>query len=182
MPPCDFKPEEFKVKSICPPVYPFPFSSCVVSLSRECPKSECWRSASRIASPWPWKLPSTRNQCSSTRVTCSGCGTWTGSGTWIFLPAWLPSAWATVTRKVLGCISVTVYTSGWLLLLYACVGRYRKVMEAAERQLKRLWHTTNIYIYPTLHEYCEKLASNLPDSLKVHRLSSSPLFSVKERF
>lgn len=44
---------------------------------------------------------------------------------------------------------------------------YRKVTAAAERQLKRLWHTTNIYVYPPLHEYCEKLASHFPDPLKV---------------
>ncbi|XP_003965257.2 alanine--glyoxylate aminotransferase 2, mitochondrial isoform X1 [Takifugu rubripes] len=48
-----------------------------------------------------------------------------------------------------------------------------KVTAAAERQLKRLWHTTNIYVYPTLHEYCEKLASNLPEPLKVVYLTNS---------
>lgn len=44
---------------------------------------------------------------------------------------------------------------------------YRKVTAAAEKQLKRLWHTTSIYAFPTLHEYVEKLASHLPDPLKV---------------
>lgn len=44
---------------------------------------------------------------------------------------------------------------------------YRKVTAAAEHQLRRLWHTTNIYVFPTLHEYCEKLAAHLPDPLKV---------------
>lgn len=44
---------------------------------------------------------------------------------------------------------------------------YRKVTAAAERQLKRLCHTTNIYVHPSLHEYCEKLASYLPEPLKV---------------
>uniref|UniRef100_A0A8C7YRV3 Alanine--glyoxylate aminotransferase 2, mitochondrial n=1 Tax=Oryzias sinensis TaxID=183150 RepID=A0A8C7YRV3_9TELE len=48
-----------------------------------------------------------------------------------------------------------------------------KVLTAAEQQLKKLWHTTNIYIYPTLHEYCEKLASYLPDPLKVIYLTNS---------
>lgn len=38
---------------------------------------------------------------------------------------------------------------------------------AAEQQMKRLQHTTNIYVYPPLHEYSEKLASHLPDPLKV---------------
>ncbi|XP_010787517.1 alanine--glyoxylate aminotransferase 2, mitochondrial [Notothenia coriiceps] len=48
-----------------------------------------------------------------------------------------------------------------------------KVTAAAEQQLKRLWHTTNIYAYPTLHEYSEKLASYLPDPLKVVYLTNS---------
>uniref|UniRef100_A0A3Q3FWP6 Alanine--glyoxylate aminotransferase 2, mitochondrial n=1 Tax=Labrus bergylta TaxID=56723 RepID=A0A3Q3FWP6_9LABR len=48
-----------------------------------------------------------------------------------------------------------------------------KVTAAAEHQLRRLWHTTNIYVYPTLHEYCEKLASHLPDPLKVVYLTNS---------
>ncbi|XP_075957205.1 alanine--glyoxylate aminotransferase 2, mitochondrial-like isoform X3 [Anarhichas minor] len=48
-----------------------------------------------------------------------------------------------------------------------------KVTAAAEQQLKRLWHTTNIYVYPPLHEYCEKLASYLPDPLKVIYLTNS---------
>ncbi|XP_071322147.1 alanine--glyoxylate aminotransferase 2, mitochondrial-like [Trachinotus anak] len=48
-----------------------------------------------------------------------------------------------------------------------------KVTAAVEQQLKRLWHTTNIYIYPSIHEYCEKLASYLPDPLKVVYLTNS---------
>ncbi|XP_040013341.1 alanine--glyoxylate aminotransferase 2, mitochondrial-like [Xiphias gladius] len=48
-----------------------------------------------------------------------------------------------------------------------------RVTAAAEQQLKRLWHTTNIYVHPPLHEYCEKLASYLPDPLKVIYLTNS---------
>ncbi|KAM3599882.1 uncharacterized protein V6R79_013269 [Siganus canaliculatus] len=48
-----------------------------------------------------------------------------------------------------------------------------KVTAAAEKQLRRLWHTTNIYVHPTLHDYCEKLASYLPDPLKVIYLTNS---------
>ncbi|KAM9794533.1 alanine--glyoxylate aminotransferase 2, mitochondrial isoform 2-T2 [Syngnathus typhle] len=48
-----------------------------------------------------------------------------------------------------------------------------KVTAAAEQQLRKLVHTTNIYVYPTIHEYCEKLASNLPDPLKVIYLTNS---------
>ena len=33
--------------------------------------------------------------------------------------------------------------------------------------MKTLWHTTNIYVQPALHEYCQKLTSHLPDPLKV---------------
>lgn len=56
-----------------------------------------------------------------------------------------------------------------LLFLYLVpdIFGYRKVTAAAEQQMKRLWHTTNIYVYPPLHEYCEKLASYFPDPLKV---------------
>lgn len=181
MPPCDFKPEEFKVKislSIRSSILLAVFSSCVSSLSRECPKSECWRSDSRIASPWPWELPTIRNRYSSTRDTCSGCGTWTGNDTWICLPVWLQSAWATVTRKVL---SYGVQSRTVALTLNICVWRYRKVTAAAERQLKRLWHTTSIYVHPTLHEYCEKLASYLPDPLKVRPGISFFLVLVGQR-
>ncbi|XP_010741110.3 alanine--glyoxylate aminotransferase 2, mitochondrial [Larimichthys crocea] len=48
-----------------------------------------------------------------------------------------------------------------------------KLTAAAAKQLKRLWHTTNIYVHPNLHEYCEKLASLLPDPLKVIYLTNS---------
>ncbi|KAK1884236.1 Alanine--glyoxylate aminotransferase 2 mitochondrial [Dissostichus eleginoides] len=48
-----------------------------------------------------------------------------------------------------------------------------KVAAALQRQLKKLWHTTNIYVNPTLHEYSEKLASHLPDPLKVVYLTNS---------
>uniref|UniRef100_A0A669BIX4 Alanine--glyoxylate aminotransferase 2, mitochondrial n=1 Tax=Oreochromis niloticus TaxID=8128 RepID=A0A669BIX4_ORENI len=48
-----------------------------------------------------------------------------------------------------------------------------KVTAATQRQLKKLWHTTNIYIHPELHEYCDKLASYLPDPLKVIYLTNS---------
>ena len=43
----------------------------------------------------------------------------------------------------------------------------RKVTAVAVAQMKRLWHTTCIYVTPPLQEYCEKLASLLPDPLKV---------------
>ncbi|XP_057674106.1 alanine--glyoxylate aminotransferase 2, mitochondrial isoform X2 [Corythoichthys intestinalis] len=48
-----------------------------------------------------------------------------------------------------------------------------KVTAAAEQQLRTLGHTTNIYVYPSIHEYCEKLASHLPDPLKVILLTNS---------
>uniref|UniRef100_A0A672MPU0 Alanine--glyoxylate aminotransferase 2, mitochondrial n=1 Tax=Sinocyclocheilus grahami TaxID=75366 RepID=A0A672MPU0_SINGR len=41
-----------------------------------------------------------------------------------------------------------------------------RVTETAEKQLRRLWHTTAIYVYPQIQEYAEKLASLLPDPLK----------------
>ncbi|XP_052393921.1 alanine--glyoxylate aminotransferase 2, mitochondrial-like [Carassius gibelio] len=42
-----------------------------------------------------------------------------------------------------------------------------KVTETVEKQLRRLWHTTAIYVNPQMQEYAEKLASLLPDPLKV---------------
>ncbi|CAL8279111.1 unnamed protein product [Merluccius merluccius] len=48
-----------------------------------------------------------------------------------------------------------------------------KVTAAAAAQMKKLWHTTNIYVFPALQEYCEKLASRLPDPLKVVYLTNS---------
>ena len=41
--------------------------------------------------------------------------------------------------------------------------------------MKRLWHTTCIYVTPPLQEYCEKLASLLPDPLKVRGACCLPL-------
>uniref|UniRef100_A0A671ML51 Alanine--glyoxylate aminotransferase 2, mitochondrial n=1 Tax=Sinocyclocheilus anshuiensis TaxID=1608454 RepID=A0A671ML51_9TELE len=43
-----------------------------------------------------------------------------------------------------------------------------KVTETAEKQLRRLWHTTAIYVNPQMQEYAEKLASLLPDQLKAN--------------
>ncbi|XP_021235653.1 alanine--glyoxylate aminotransferase 2, mitochondrial [Numida meleagris] len=48
-----------------------------------------------------------------------------------------------------------------------------KVTMAAQKQLACLWHTTNIYMHPSIHEYAEKLTSLLPDPLKVVYLTNS---------
>ncbi|XP_023230092.1 alanine--glyoxylate aminotransferase 2, mitochondrial-like [Centruroides sculpturatus] len=42
-----------------------------------------------------------------------------------------------------------------------------KVTEAAVNQMKKLWHVTNIYMYPHIQEYAEKLTSYFPGDLKV---------------
>lgn len=44
---------------------------------------------------------------------------------------------------------------------------YRKVNQAAMQQMNALWHTSNCYMNPILHEYAEKLTSKLPGDLKV---------------
>lgn len=44
---------------------------------------------------------------------------------------------------------------------------YRKVNEATKKQLDKLWHTTNIYLHPKIHEYAERLVATLPGDLKV---------------
>ena len=50
----------------------------------------------------------------------------------------------------------------------------RKVTEAAEKQMKKLWHTTNIYMQPAIHEYARKLAQKLPEHLKVDNNVDKP--------
>lgn len=47
------------------------------------------------------------------------------------------------------------------------------VVEAVERQLRKLWHTTVIYMNPLLSEYSRKLTSKLPGDLKVAYLVNS---------
>ncbi|XP_042232693.1 alanine--glyoxylate aminotransferase 2, mitochondrial-like isoform X2 [Homarus americanus] len=42
-----------------------------------------------------------------------------------------------------------------------------KVVAAATEQINRLWHTTNIYLHPKVHEYAERLTQTLPGDLKV---------------
>lgn len=41
------------------------------------------------------------------------------------------------------------------------------VVEAVEKQLKKIWHTTVIYMNPTYTEYAAKLTGKLPGDLKV---------------
>ncbi|XP_032061931.1 alanine--glyoxylate aminotransferase 2, mitochondrial isoform X2 [Aythya fuligula] len=48
-----------------------------------------------------------------------------------------------------------------------------KVTMAIQKQLARLWHTTNIYMHPSIQEYAEKLTLLLPDPLKVVYLTNS---------
>ncbi|XP_071823300.1 alanine--glyoxylate aminotransferase 2, mitochondrial-like [Apostichopus japonicus] len=42
-----------------------------------------------------------------------------------------------------------------------------KVNNALQDQMNRLWHTTNIYLHPKIHEYAEKLTAKMPGNLKV---------------
>jgi len=42
-----------------------------------------------------------------------------------------------------------------------------KVNAATQAQLNKLWHTTNIYLHPKIHEYAERLVATLPGDLKV---------------
>lgn len=39
------------------------------------------------------------------------------------------------------------------------------VVEAVTRQMKELWHTTNIYLHPNIHRYAEELTAKLPAHL-----------------
>lgn len=42
-----------------------------------------------------------------------------------------------------------------------------KTLSALSEQASLLWHTTNIYLHPKIHEYAEKLVSKFPGDLKV---------------
>ncbi|XP_067644622.1 alanine--glyoxylate aminotransferase 2, mitochondrial isoform X2 [Eurosta solidaginis] len=41
-----------------------------------------------------------------------------------------------------------------------------KVNRALQQQINTLWHTTNIYMHPKIHEYAERLTAKLPGDLK----------------
>lgn len=41
------------------------------------------------------------------------------------------------------------------------------VQAAVEKQMRELWHTTVIYLHPSMSKYAEKLISKLPGDLKV---------------
>eukprot|EP00117_Sycon_ciliatum_P018591 scpid52834/ scgid17129/ Alanine--glyoxylate aminotransferase 2, mitochondrial; (R)-3-amino-2-methylpropionate--pyruvate transaminase; Beta-ALAAT II; Beta-alanine-pyruvate aminotransferase; D-AIBAT len=48
-----------------------------------------------------------------------------------------------------------------------------KVTAALHEQARRLWHTTNIYLHPGIHEYGKKLADRMPGNLKVCYFTNS---------
>jgi len=52
------------------------------------------------------------------------------------------------------------------LIVYIVVNR--RVQIAAEKQLRKLWHTTNIYMHPMIHDYAKKLVDKMPGNLKVY--------------
>ena len=56
---------------------------------------------------------------------------------------------------------------------------YRKVNKALKDQVDRLWHTTNIYLHPTIHEYGKKLASKFPGKLKVCSTTAECLLALQ---
>lgn len=41
------------------------------------------------------------------------------------------------------------------------------VLEAVNRQMRELWHSTYIYLHPNIHKYAEKLTAKFPGDLKV---------------
>ena len=67
-----------------------------------------------------------------------------------------------------GIVTVSVgHCHPLVYIMSNCVSPLSKVTQAAKRQLDKLWHTTNIYMHPNIHEFGEKLASKLPGDLKV---------------
>lgn len=39
---------------------------------------------------------------------------------------------------------------------------------ALAEQMDSLWHTTNIYMHPKIHEYAQRLTDKMPGDLKVN--------------
>ena len=62
------------------------------------------------------------------------------------------SCFTTISAKSKLYIFENVYFYLFLLLLFC-----------------RLWHTTNIYLHPTIHEYAQKLVATMPGDLKVRK-------------
>ncbi len=48
-----------------------------------------------------------------------------------------------------------------------------KVNAALQAQMNKLWHTTTIYMYPSINEYAQKLTSKMPGNLKVCLFTNS---------
>ena len=48
-----------------------------------------------------------------------------------------------------------------------------KVNAALQEQMNKLWHTTTIYMYPSINEYAQKLVSKMPGNLKVCLFTNS---------
>lgn len=79
---------------------------------------------------------------------------------------------ATVTRKSFCCsLHAFPYLNLYQLNFYKFMLSFRKINEATKKQLDKVWHTTNIYLHPKIHEYAERLVAKLPGDLKVHSLS-----------
>ncbi|XP_006814934.1 alanine--glyoxylate aminotransferase 2, mitochondrial-like [Saccoglossus kowalevskii] len=51
--------------------------------------------------------------------------------------------------------------------------QYRRVVAALDKQMRTLWHTSNIYLHPGIHEYATKLTDKLPGDLKVAYIVNS---------
>ena len=47
------------------------------------------------------------------------------------------------------------------------------MVKSLEEQSRQLWHTTNVYLHPKIHEYVEKLAAKMPGNLKVSAVHSN---------
>ena len=65
--------------------------------------------------------------------------------------------------RILTDIFVAIFETGTSWCIY-----FRRTLEALDSQAKQLWHTTNIYMHPKIHEYAEKLTDKLPGDLKVN--------------
>lgn len=55
----------------------------------------------------------------------------------------------------------------------------RKVVASMNEQSRLLWHSTNIFLHPKIHEYADKLVAKMPGDLKVGILAVTVLAGEK---
>lgn len=71
-------------------------------------------------------------------------------------------------------LSINVYKIYNKLFIYTI----SSVNAALIDQINTLWHTTNIYMHPKIHEYAEQLTAKMPGDLKVTQFCIHHIYMV----